>query len=173
MSTVIDTSTLISLVKITYLELIPKLRKTVLIPEEVYEEAVVRGEEKGLADATVIKQFITSSEVKISSVQGDFIQELKGKINKTLTQGDEAVIALAMQEKAKEIISDGEGLAKIAMALGFRISASPDLLLEGLKDRLMSFQDFETFIRGLVVENRLSSIVAELYLMEGKKNVKD
>jgi hypothetical protein len=37
----------------------------------------------------------------------------------------------------------------------------------------MSFQDFETLIRGLVVESRLSSIVAELYLMEGKKNVKD
>ena len=173
MSAVIDTSTLISLVKISYLELIPRLRKTVVIPEEVYEEAVVRGEEKGLADATVIKQFISSSGMKITSVQADFIQELKGKINKTLTKGDEAVIALAMQEKAKEIISDDEGLGKIAMALGFRISASPDLLLEGLKDKLMSFQDFETFIRGLVVENRLSSIVAELYLMEGKKNVKD
>ncbi|GFP19877.1 hypothetical protein HKBW3S03_01381, partial [Candidatus Hakubella thermalkaliphila] len=57
MSTVIDTSTLISLVRISYLELIPKLRETVLIPEEVYEEAVVTGEEKALADATVIKQF--------------------------------------------------------------------------------------------------------------------
>jgi predicted nucleic acid-binding protein len=172
MATVIDTSTLISLVKITYLELIPKLRKTILIPKEVYEEAVIRGEEKGLADATVIKQFISSYGVKISSLKGDFIQELKGEINKTLTKGDEAVIALAMQEKVEEIITDDDGLGKIAMALGFRISASPDLLLEGLKDKLMSFQDFETFIRGLVVENRLSSIVAELYLMEGKKNVK-
>ncbi len=173
MSTVIDTSTLISLVKISYLELIPKLRKTVLIPEQVYEEAVVTGEEKGLADATVIKQFISSYGVKISRVQDDCIQELKGKINKTLTKGDEAVIALAMQEKVKEIIADDDGLAKIALAFGFRIKASPDLLLEGLKDKLMSFQDFESFIRGLVVENRLSSIVAELYLMEGKKNVKD
>ncbi|GFP35272.1 hypothetical protein HKBW3S43_01064 [Candidatus Hakubella thermalkaliphila] len=173
MSTVIDTSTLISLVRISYLELIPKLRETVLIPEEVYEEAVVTGEEKALADATVIKQFITTYGVKITRVKDDFIQKLKGKINKTLTKGDEAVIALALQEKVKEIITDDEGLAKIAMALGFRIKASPDLLLEGLKDKLMSFQDFESFIKGLVVENRLSSIVAELYLMEGKKNAKD
>ncbi|GFP42805.1 hypothetical protein HKBW3C_01929 [Candidatus Hakubella thermalkaliphila] len=80
---------------------------------------------------------------------------------------------MALQEKVKEIITDDEGLAKIAMALGFRIKASPDLLLEGLKDKLMSFQDFESFIKWLVVENRLSSIVAELYLMEGKKNAKD
>lgn len=47
MKTVIDTSTLISLAKISYLELIPKLKIDVVIPDEVYREAVIRGEEKG------------------------------------------------------------------------------------------------------------------------------
>jgi predicted nucleic acid-binding protein len=56
--TVIDTSTLISLARISYLELLPKLRKSVVLPHEVYEEAVIKGEEKGIADAIVIKGFI-------------------------------------------------------------------------------------------------------------------
>ena len=44
MKTVIDTSTLVSLARISYLELLPKLRKSVVLPHEVYEEAVIKGE---------------------------------------------------------------------------------------------------------------------------------
>jgi hypothetical protein len=44
--------------------------------------------------------------------------------------------------------------------------------MEALKEKVMNIQDFEIFIRGLVVENRVSSALAELYLMEGKKHVK-
>ncbi len=62
MKSIIDTSTLISLARIAYLELIPMLRTDVFIPDEIYEEAVLKGEEKGFADATVIKNFIESTE---------------------------------------------------------------------------------------------------------------
>ncbi|MCX5718531.1 MAG: hypothetical protein NT055_00960 [Nitrospirae bacterium] len=55
------------------------------------------------------------------------------------------------------------------MALGLSVKATPDLLLKGLKDKIMNFAEFEMFVRGLVIENRLSFVVAELYLMEGKK----
>jgi hypothetical protein len=57
----------------------------------------------------------------------------------------------------------------MAMALGLSVKATPDLLLKGLKDKIMNFAEFEMFVRGLVIENRLSFVVAELYLMEGKK----
>jgi hypothetical protein len=52
MESVIDTSTLISLARINYLELIPALRTDLAVPVEIYEEAVLEGEEKGFADAT-------------------------------------------------------------------------------------------------------------------------
>jgi len=77
-----------------------------------------------------------------------------------------------MQEKANEIMADDDGLGKIAMALGFNVKATPDLLMEGLKKNALSLQDFEIFMRGLVIENRLSSAVAELYVLEGRKDVK-
>lgn len=97
---------------------------------------------------------------------------MRQKLNKTLSKGDEAVLALAVKKRATQIITNDDGLGKIASALGFRVIATPDLLLKGLFARLINIDEFEVFIRGLVIENRLSSVVSELYLLEGKKYVK-
>ena len=77
-----------------------------------------------------------------------------------------------MHEKAYEIITDDVGLAKIAVSLGFKVTASSDLLLEALKNKDIVFDEFENGIRNLVVENRLSSRVAEIYVIEGKSHEK-
>jgi predicted nucleic acid-binding protein len=171
MESVIDTSTLISLARINYLELIPILRTDVALPEEIYEEAVSKGEEKGFADATVIKTFIERHRIKILSVKTLSIMSLRKKVNRILTKGDEAVLSLALQEKAKEIMANDDGLGRIAMALGFNVKGTPDLLMEGLRGDALSLQEFEIFVKGLVIENRLSSATGELYIVEGRKNV--
>jgi predicted nucleic acid-binding protein len=170
--TVIDTSTLISLARISYLELLPKLRKSVVLPYEVYEEAVIKGEEKGIADAIVIKGFIKNYGIEIVGTKRYSIKALRRQTNRNLAKGDEAVLSLALSVGAKEVLTNDDGLGKIAMGIGFRVIATPDLLMEALKEKAMNIQDFEIFIRGLVVENRVSSALAELYLMEGKKHVK-
>lgn len=172
MKSVIDTSTLISLARINSLELIQKLKLNAILPREVYDEAVINGEEKGIADATVIKSFIIRYEMKIAGVSSGYINLLRKKINKVLAKGDEAVLSLAMKEKIREIITDDDGLGKIAMALGFSVKATPDLLMDGLRQKVLDFQKVEILMRELVVENRLSSAVAELYLLEGKRYVK-
>lgn len=172
MKTVIDTSTMISLARISYLELIPKLKIDVVIPDEVYREAVIRGEEKGIADAIVIKRFINSYKLKVVNIESKYIKALRQRLNKVLAKGDEAVLSLAVKEKAKAIVTNDDGLGKIAMALGFCVNATPDLLIEGLRENVLDFPEFEALIRGLAVENRLSSVVGELYLLEGKKYVK-
>ena len=171
MRSVIDTSTLISLAKVNSLELIAKLEIEVIMPKEVYEEAVIDGEKKGFADSIVIRTFISHRELKILSVKSDFRKVLRKKVGKGLTKGDEAILSLAIREKAEIIITNDDGLGKIAMALGFHVMATADLLMKVLKKKLLSFKEFEVLIRGLVIENRLSSAVAELYLTEGKKYV--
>ena len=65
-----------------------------------------------------------------------------------------------------------DGLGKIAMALGFDVKATADLLMERLRKNRLGLEDFEVFIKGLVIANRLSSAVAELYILEGRKGVK-
>jgi len=168
---VIDTSRLISLRKINSLELIAKFKTEVVIPEEVYEEAVINGEKKGIADSIVIKSFIGNREMGILSVKSNDRKVLREKVGKGLTKGDEAVLSLALREKAEIIITNDDGLGKIAMALGFLVMATADLLMEVLKKKLLSFNEFEVLMRSLVIENRLSAAVSELYLMEGKKYV--
>ena len=172
MRSVIDTSTLISLARIAYLELIPTLRTDVSVPYEIYEEAVSAGEKRGFADATVIRHFIDKQRIRIARVKTPFRTALRKRSNKILTKGDESVLSLAMQGRANEIISNDDGLGKLAMALGFDVKATPDLLMEALEKKRLSIEDFEIFIKGLVIENRLSSAVAELYVLEGRKDVK-
>ena len=148
------------------------LRRDVCIPDEIYKEAVLKGEEKGFADATVIKHFMEKHGVKIVHVKTHSITALRKRVNKILTKGDEAVLSVGLQEKVKEIVTDDDGLGKLAMTLGFDVRATPDLLMEGLRENRLSLQDFEVSLRELVIENRLSSAVAELYILEGRKNVK-
>ena len=172
MKSVIDTSTLISLARIAYLEIIPMVRKNVSIPDAIYEESVVKGEEKGFADATVIKKFIEKHRIEIVRVQPHFMTVLRRKLGKILSVGDESVLSLAMQQKAEEIVTDDDGLGRLAMVSGLDVTASPDLLWEGLRKNRLSLEAFEIFIRGLVIENRLGSAVAELYILEGRKDAK-
>ena len=173
MKTVIDTSTLISLAKINFLEILKKLKKEILIPETVYGEAVLKGEEKSLTDATVIKNFIKDNNFRHIAVKESSLNLIKEKVSKNLTAGDEAVIAAATQEKILEIITNDDGLGKIAASLGIKVSASPDLLLEGLRSKIMKFNDYEFFLKNLVLENRITSAIAEFYSMEGKKHAKN
>lgn len=165
---VIDTSTLISLTRINSLDLLAKLNVDLLLSDKIYAEAVIEGEKRGFTDATVIKAFINEHEIKPLKVKKEQIMTLRGKINKVLAAGDEAVLSLAMQEKSAGILTDDDGLGKIAVALGYAVAAAPDLLLKGLRRNIYNIGEFETFIRGLVIENRLSSVVAELYLLEAK-----
>ena len=130
------------------------------------------GEKKGFADATVIKHFIEKQRTRITRVKIPSRAALRKKSNKILTRGDESVLSLAMQERANEIMTTADGLGKLAMALGFEVQATPDLLMEALKKSRLSIQDLEIFIKGLVIENRLSSAVAELYVLEGRKDAK-
>ena len=61
MKYVIDTSSLISLARIQYLEIISALRIKGLLPHEVYNEAVTTGMVKGYTDSVIIENFIKGS----------------------------------------------------------------------------------------------------------------
>jgi|SRR3989304_4736556 len=170
---IIDTSTLISLARISYLELVSRLNVNIILSRKVYEEAVVEGKAKGFVDAIVIQGFIDSYNLKIIEVKEKFVKILRRKIKKTLVKGDESVLALAIQEHAEWIITNDDGLGKIAMVLGFQVKATPDLLLKALEKKLFDVCKLEILMRELVVENRLSYKVAELYIIEAKNYVKE
>ena len=173
MKSVIDTSTLISLAKIQCLDLIIKLELNVMVPVEVYEEAVVQGGDKGYLDAALIKNFTDLHSIRPVNAKSSFLTAVRRKTNKALAKGDEAVLATALKEKVKTVLTDDDGLGKIAYSWGYVVKASADLLLDGLVKKIIKAKEFESYMRGLVIENRLHAVVAELYFMEGKRYVKD
>jgi predicted nucleic acid-binding protein len=83
------------------------------------------------------------------------------------------VIAIALQEKASDVITNDDGLGRIAFSMGLRVGGSPDLLLEGVKSKIINSEDYKFLLRSLVIENRITSAIAELYFMEGGKYAKD
>lgn len=172
MKVIVDTSTLISLARIGELHRLVTMRKRLVVPQLVYQEAVVEGERRGIADATVIKGYFSNHSIKVEKADKVSWNKLRRRLGKVVEEADHAVLALGMQEKAYEIITDDVGLAKIALSLGFKVTASSDLLLEALKNNDIGFDEFENDIRNLVVENRLSSRVAEIYIIEGKSHEK-
>ena len=44
------------------------LRTDAVIPHQVYEEAVTKGEEKGFADATVIRRFLEKYQIQVAAI---------------------------------------------------------------------------------------------------------
>ena len=87
-----------------------------------------------------------------------------------LASGDHAVVALGLQEAAQEILNDDEGLAKVAIAMGLRATASADLLVEALTRGELDRGAFDSAMRGLVLENRISARLAEIYIVEGARH---
>ena len=136
--------------------------------QEALEECALLREENEQLKKLLGKNY----GIEIVGAKSNFIRALRSRISRNFSKGDEAVLALAYSVRAKEVLTKDDGLGKIAMGSGFRVMATPDLLWEGLKEKVMNIQDFEIFVRGLVVENRISSALAELYLMEGGKHVK-
>ena len=136
--------------------------------QEALEECALLREENEQLKKLLGKNY----GIEIVGAKSNFIRALRSRISRNFSKGDEAVLALAYSVRAKEVLTNDDGLGKIAMGLGFRVMATPDLLMEALKEKAMNIQDFENFIRGLVVENRVSSALAELYFIEGKKHVK-
>lgn len=142
MKVVIDASTFISLAKINNLHILLNLKSTLLMPDEIYEEAVIAGERKKIPDATAIKQFVGSNNIKTMKARDKSSRDLFSVLRRRLSKGDCAVIALSVQEGAEAVITDDEGLGKIAFTLGFKVIASPDLLLQSFKEGFIGFNEF-------------------------------
>jgi len=169
--TISNSSTLISLAKINKLELLKKLRKEIKTPEEVYRETVVKGKQKGYVDALAIEGPFTDKWIKSVSVKVKNISKIKGEISKKLEKGDYEVLALADQESAKEILTDDVTLASIALIRKLHPMSSSDVLLEALGKELINLGEFKTSIRLLVIHQRITAEVANMYILRGEKIV--
>ncbi|MDD5616845.1 MAG: hypothetical protein PHH85_11675 [Candidatus Methanoperedens sp.] len=127
MITIKDSMILIHLVKLAVLEESCRHFGNVLIPEKVYEEAVLAGTEKGYPDALIIEQEIKGNLIKIKKVLD------KKKVDNLrlfgLHQGEAEAVALYFQENAQFLATDDDTCRRNRIMLGINIVGSPAIII--------------------------------------------
>lgn len=160
MKAVSNTTPLIYLSKSSLLPLLKTLHQSVLISEEVYEEAVTKGESRGYKDALSIKDAV-NDWIQVKKVAGDIFLHLMDRMHRErldevikslggLSEADVSTIALAIEEKADRVVLDDRAAIKAAKLIGdvcsFRVVGTGNLIDEGLEKGFISKSDYERFV---------------------------
>lgn len=121
MNVVSDSSPLIALAAINSLDLLQALFGSILIPDEVYKEVVVRGRYPGTAVANIpwiIRRTVTD------------VQQVAQFRDAGLDQGESEAIALALEIRASLLLVDELAARKIARQRGLAITGVVGVLID-------------------------------------------
>ena len=137
MSRVISNATpLIYLAKAERLSLVHSLFEEILIPEAVYEEVVSNGKRSGQTDAFLVEKSIEEGWISVRRVQRTHPVAIP------LHPGEVEVISLALESGIDLLIMDDARARAAAEMAGLRPRGTLWLLLEAVKENLLSFDGF-------------------------------
>ncbi len=114
MIAVSNASPLIFLAKIGKLHLLERIFDKVLIPEEVYNEVVVKGREKGFPDADIVDEFIKRGFIVVKRVDVKILRDAPIEL------GEKAAISLALKEGIKDVLIDEAKVRRFARVFGLK-----------------------------------------------------
>ena len=151
MPIVSNTSPLIWLAKIGKITLLKKLFGEVIIPEEVYKEAVERGLQEGFSDALAIKECIEQDWIKISK-----LDEREIKLSQKMTEhafeihlGEAQAIILAREKNAMLLMDESSGRA-FAETLGLKVRGALYVVMKALREDLLDRTEAKEMVLALV-----------------------
>lgn len=127
-----------TLVLLTKADLIEQLlnRSSVMIPEEVYDEAVTAGKEKGAADAFAIELLVKNGRIGVQDVSEEQKQRLYELFN--LKAGEQATVALARSEGINNVLSDDKKAINACRALDIAFATALDIVVQFRQDGTIS-----------------------------------
>lgn len=129
MQVVINSSPLIALNCINKIPLLSDLFTEIIIPQEVYYETVISGN-----DEQIEKSIKSSSKFMIKSVETPLLVEF---LQDTLDKGESEVIALAKEQNISTVIIDELKGRRLAERHGLTVIGSLGILLIAKKYRLI------------------------------------
>lgn len=139
MPIVSNTSPLIWLSKIGKVNLLKKFYGEVIIPEEVYKEAVDRGLEEGFSDALVTKEGVEQGWIKISR-----LNEEENRLRKRIMEhalevhlGEAEAIILAREMNTPLLMDESAGRV-FAEAWCLRVRGTLYVIMKALREELLS-----------------------------------
>jgi len=139
----------------------------ILIPQEVKREVVDVGKEKGYSDAFLVEKAIDDGWIRVIEIKVDEkfaeIARLAG-----LHEAEIGVVYYAYQNKITALL-DEDPARVFARSLGVKVRGSLGLLIEGLKEGLITYREALEGLDRLVDTMYLSSSVYKLVLKEIEK----
>ena len=146
-----NTSPLIWLSQIGKIALLPKLFGEVIIPEEVYKEAVERGLQEGFSDALTIKECVDQGWIKISKLNEREIKLCEKMMEYAfeIHLGEAQTIILARKINALLLMDESSGRA-FAETLGLKVKGTLYVIMKALREDLLDKVEAKEMVLALV-----------------------
>ena len=136
---IINASPLIIFGKLNRLDILKKMYKNIKISNEVYHEVTIKGIEKNLKDALIIKESINNHEIDIIKLNKEFSPiAQKIEVIYDIDKGEAETIALALQLKEKEVIIDEASAREAVKSINIQPIGSLRVLLLAYKSKFIS-----------------------------------
>lgn len=148
MNAVANSGPLIVLAKLGCLSLLPRLYAAVLVPQAVYNEAVVAGQRYLYPDAAALRAFLDGQGWKPTQVQ-EFPAFLESDI--VLGTGERQVLALAWVEHTPALIDETQART-MAKRVGIATVGSLGILVSAYHQGILTAMDLDGLLA--VVEKR-------------------
>lgn len=144
-----DSTPLIHLARIGRLDLLSRLFKKVIIPESVFNEIVIKGEEQGYLDAKLIRK-ATEEWIEIKELNKEELTELDeilkiGPIG--IAEGES--ITLANNMRLPLLIDDSIG-QKIARTLNIETYWTTSVVLKGVSVKIITRPEAKKLVEDLI-----------------------
>ncbi len=139
-----NSTPLIYLVRLGKLDLAVRLFGRILIPEAVYREVVVRGEETGHPEAQAVRALIEAGGVAVERAEPISVPSAGENIH----PGEAEAISLAL-DKGLPLLADDRPAYLVARAVGVRVVRTVRLLLDLLEAGLIDLSQFRTNLGNL------------------------
>lgn len=143
MKAISNAGPLIALAKLGQLGLILKLFDEIVIPREVYTEVVTNGLLLGAWDAGSVDFLVRQGHIFVKDVN---LPTPIPEWAQAIDMGEAQVILLALHESADWVLIDNAHARKAARGVGLPLKGTIGLLLEALRKRHLSLQEFELLI---------------------------
>jgi predicted nucleic acid-binding protein len=153
-----DACSLILLAKATILEILANEVRIVTSPS-VYQEAVVKGEERGYLDALIIKKLASQKIIEVIQLKR------KRTLGVTLGKGEKEILALAQEIKFDLLLLDDKKAISVSKSLNLPFTISPKVVVNLAQKEKIGTEKAIQALEILRIEGRYSpEIIAEALL---------
>ena len=156
-----DTTPIVSLIKISRIDLLEKLFGEVCIPEAVFRELTTNTVFESEAEIVKNSPFLKTTPVK-NRKSLEILQAASG-----LDDGESEAIILADELKSDILVIDERKGRKVAQKLGITITGTIGILIQAHDEKIISTEDIKIYLEQLRNSNiRLSeSLIQEALSM--------